>query len=884
MRSLFTTLFLAVIMAVSVWAKDNKGITHFSLSQERFTLVDSGISLPVLVDENDNIGIQIALKSLSADFGRVTGTDAKIVNTPQGGKALIVGSLESKYIKQLIKSKKLDKIQLQGKVEKYIMTTIANPIDGVDEALVIAGSDRRGTIYGIYELSEQIGVSPWYDWMDVPVEKHMNISIEKGTYTAGEPAVRYRGIFLNDEAPCLTTWVKNTYGTDYGDHRFYARVFELILRLRGNFMWPAMWGWAFYADDPENSKTADDMGIVMGTSHHEPMARNHQEWARHRNEYGAWDFESNADVIKRFFTEGIERSKNNEDLITIGMRGDGDTALGGKEGHDDEYVSDDAKIIALLEKICKEQRDIIKKVTGQKPEKRQQVWALYKEVQKYYDLGLKVPDDVIILLSDDNWGHIRRVPTEKELQHKGGYGMYYHVDYVGAPRNSKWLNVTPIQNMWEQLQLTYDHKIDKIWVLNVGDLKPMEQPITMFLEMAWNPKAYTVDNLMEHVYDFCAQQFGELQAAEAARILNLLCKYNGRSTAEMLDRGTYNRENGEWEKVVNQYTKLEAEALRQYMTLADNQKDAYKQLILFPLQAMSNVYEMYYAQAQNHYYASVGMPEANMWADRVEACFKRDSVLCADYNKNMSGGKWDGMMIQKHIGYFSWNDNFPKDMCPQVIRVTAPGTERVTVTPRRMGFGPAMPPITVSVPTSSDIVFLQKNGVVAIEAQHFAKATDANSGAKWTVIPDMGRTLSGVSLMPYTKETAGAKLEYKMRLKDVKDEVTVHFLLNSTLTFKRAAGHRFLVSFNGGEKTEVNFNKNLNENPENVYSVYYPTVARRVVAAVANVKLPAQAEGELTMTIEPLEPGMVMEKIVVDLGGFEDSMLYGDESPIQILM
>ncbi|MDO4461883.1 MAG: glycosyl hydrolase 115 family protein [Bacteroidia bacterium] len=858
MRSLFTTLLLTFLVAIAVQAKDNKGITHFSLSSDRFTLVENGKSLPILVDENDNSAVQIALKSLAADFGRVTGTDAQIVNTPTSGKSIIVGSLDSKFIKQLIKSKKIDKLQLQGKVEKYIMTTVSNPIEGIDEALVIAGSDRRGAVYGIYELSEQIGVSPWYDWMDVPVAQNSNISIERGTYTAGEPAVRYRGIFLNDEAPCLTSWVKNTYGTDYGDHRFYARVFELVLRLRGNFMWPAMWGWAFYADDIENSKTADDMGIIMGTSHHEPMARNHQEWARHRKEYGAWDFESNKEVITRFFTEGIERAKNNEDLITIGMRGDGDTALGGKEGHDDEYVSDDAKIIALLEKICKEQRDIIKRVTGQKPEKRPQVWALYKEVQKYYDLGLKVPEDVIILLSDDNWGHVRRVPTEKELQHKGGYGMYYHVDYVGAPRNSKWLNVTPIQNMWEQLQLTYDHQIDKIWILNVGDLKPMEFPISMFLDMAWNPKAYTNENLMEHVYDFCAQQFGASQAKEATRILNLLCKYNGRSTAEMLDHGTYNLQNGEWEKVVNQYTKLEAEALRQYMSLADNQKDAYKQLILFPLQAMGNIYEMYYAQAQNLYYASLNMPEANTWADRVEECFQRDSLLCADYNKNMANGKWDGMMIQKHIGYFSWNDNFPKDTCPKVIRVANPN--------------------------SSDIVFLPKNGVVAIEAQHFTSSADATSGAKWTVIPDMGRTLSGVALMPYSKETAGAKLEYKLRISNAPEQLPIHFLLNSTLPFKRATGHRFLISINGGEKTEVNFNKNLNENPENVYSIYYPTVARRVVAAKANVKVPANSNGVLTLTIEPLDPGMVMEKIVVDLGGFENSMLYGEESPIQVLM
>ena len=407
----------------------------------------------ILVDEADNIGIQIALASLQKDFLAVSGSKADLQYNPSSNRMIIVGSLESKYIKQLIKSKKLDEKELKGKNEKYLMTVIKNPIDGVDEALVIAGSDRRGTIYGIYELSEQIGVSPWYYWADVPIKKEQNISLQPGTYSAGEPKVKYRGIFLNDEAPCLTSWVKNTFGTDYGDHNFYASCFELILRLRGNFMWPAMWGWAFYSDDPENSKTADDMGIIMGTSHHEPMARNHQEWARNPKAYGGvWDYNKNEKEWDRFCREGIERAKNTEDLITMGMRGDGDASLAGS----------DEDNIKMMERLFANQRQIIKEVTGKPAEKRPQVWALYKEVQIYYNKGLRVPDDVIILISDDNWGDVRKLPNAQERLRKGGWGMYYHVDYVGAPRNSKWLNITPIQNMWEQMQLTYDYGVDKI--------------------------------------------------------------------------------------------------------------------------------------------------------------------------------------------------------------------------------------------------------------------------------------------------------------------------------------------------------------------------------------------------------------------------------------
>lgn len=845
-RLIITCCLLLSVMASE--AKDQKNIVREKLEENGFTLIDNKKPTSIIIDETDNIGIRIAVENLQADFQRVCGEKATIVNSAK--EAIIVGSLESKYIKQLIKSGKIDKKELEGKNEKYIMQTIDNPIDGVEKALVIAGSDRRGTIYGVYELSEQIGVSPWYDWADVPTEHHENLQIINGKYTAGEPEVRYRGIFLNDEAPCLTSWVKNTYGTDYGGHCFYARVFELILRLRGNFMWPAMWDWSFYADDELNSKTANDMGIIMGTSHHEPMARNHQEWVRHRDEYGVWDYATNQQVIDKFFAEGIRRAKDTEDLITIGMRGDGDTALGGKEGHDEDYVSDDEKNLALLKKIVENQRLIISKETGKPAKERPQVWALYKEVQHFYDIGLRLPDDVIMLLSDDNWGDIRKVPTQEELKHKGGWGMYYHVDYVGAPRNSKWLNVTPIQNLWEQMQLCSEYDINKLWILNVGDLKPMEYPITLFLDMAWNSKKYNATNLLDHTRAFCAQQFGESQADEATRILNLCCKYSGRSTPEMLDAQTYNLATGEWEKVVNEYKSLEVDALRQYLTLPQEYHDAYQELILFPIQAMSNLHEMYYAQAQNLSRAAKGDIEANIWADKVAQCFHRDSLLCANYNTNIANGKWNGMMTQKHIGYFMWNDAFPADRMPRVARVAE---------------------------KRDDInIFTSDKGYIAIEAEHYFASKDAEN-ATWTTIPYMGRTLSGVALMPYSATVDGAELTYKMKIPQKVNEVKVHVITKSTLPFYDTKGHCYIVEFEGGDSQLVNFNGNLNENPENVYSIYYPTVARRVVDKVVTMKIP---QNDIqTLQIRPQHVGIVFEKIVVDWGGYENSFLFGDESP-----
>ena len=848
----FFLVLAGLFTLLSAAAKDNAGIISSTQSQDYFTIIENSRPLGILVSDNDSKGILIAAGNLQSDFERVCGRKAALGSEITDKRCIIAGSLESPYIKSIVKAGLLDESELKGKVEKYIMTVIKNPLEGIEEALVIAGSDMRGTIYGIYELSEQIGVSPWYDWMDVPVPHSDNLSIKRGTYTAGEPAVRYRGIFLNDEAPCLTSWVKNTYGTDYGDHRFYARVFELILRLRGNFMWPAMWGWAFYADDPLNSRTADEMGVIMGTSHHEPMARNHQEWVRYNGTKGEWDYTVNSNVLDQFFREGMHRALDTEDLITIGMRGDGDTAMGAKEGHDDEFVSNDAAIIKLLEKIVRNQRRIISRETGRPASERQQVWALYKEVQRYYDQGMKVPDDAIILLSDDNWGDIRRLPSEAERKsHKGGFGMYYHVDYVGAPRNSKWLNITPIQHIWDQLTLTYQYGVDKLWVLNVGDLKPMEYPISLFMDLAWNPSAYNAGNLLEHPRRFCAQQFGEDQADEAARILNLYSQYSGRITAEMLDRNTYNLESGEWKQVCDEFTKLEAEALRQFISLPEQYRDAYRQLILFPVQALANVYNMYYCQAMNNKLYAEGNPEANIWADRTEAAFKRDAELCSAYNKEIAGGKWDGMMTQKHIGYFSWNDNFPADRLPRIYRFD--NSEEMT----------------------GRYVFKASDGYVCMDAEHYFSARNPED-AEWTLIPYMGRTRSGMSLQPYNSPVDGSSISYRMELPEGLDSVDVHIVTASTLAFARQEGHRYTVGFDGQEAEEVNFNGELNEEPENVYRIMYPTVASRVIEKTVRLKVPASGIQELTIC--PLDPGVVLEKIIIDFGGYEKSFLFGKES------
>jgi hypothetical protein len=796
-------------------------------------LCKQGDAWEICVSENDNIGVRLAAQNVAKDFRRVCNSSVSVTSTPGSSTRILAGTVgESEAIDRLAKKKKIDVSNLRGKHEMYYLFV-------EDSTLVVAGADRRGTIYGLYEISKQIGVSPWCYWMDVPTEQHDKIFVRRGTYTDGQPAVRYRGIFLNDEGPCLMTWVKNTFHTDYGDHRFYEKVFELILRLRGNYIWPAMWAWAFYADDPLNSKTADDMGIIVGTSHHEPMCRSQKEW--HNREIdatrgGKWDYTTNRENLDRFWAGGVERNKHTEDIVTIGMRGDGDMAMS------------EERNVKLLEEIVANQRKMIARAHGTSADKVPQLWALYKEVQDYYDDGMRVPDDVTILLCDDNWGDVRRVPTAKEARRKGGWGLYYHVDYVGAPRNSKWLNVTSAQHMWEQLSLAFEYKIDRLWILNVGDLKPMEYPIQLFMDMAWKPET-TDDFVPKHLRDFCARQFGESQAEEAADILDRCCRMNARSTAEMLDATTYNLSTGEWQQVVEEYRQLEIEALRQYSRLPERYRDAYRELILFPVEAMSNLHAMYHAQAMNHALHAQGDAAMNDWAERCALYFKRDSMLMHQYNKEIAGGKWDGMMIQKHIGYTTWQDDFPHDIMPQVYR------------------------------TSSTLNLFDEagTGFVAMEAEHFAWKRDAK-GATWQVVPGMGRTLGGVLLLPHTESVEGASLLYRFRCSKGGEQVKVHIITKSTLDFLNKGGLQFAVQLDGCAPVTVNLNGDLNEKPENIYRIYYPTVARRVIDTVVELPLGATADFCHTLTFLPKDPGIVLEKVVVDCGGYQEQYLFGTES------
>lgn len=808
-----------------------------------FAIAANGKVVDLVCDDGDYEGVNIAAHSLVQDLGRVTGVTPLLGPTPSK-ECIIVGSLKSSLIRDMVASGKIPGKELEGKREKYLLQVVDKPLPGVDRALVIAGSDKRGAIYGIYELSRQIGVSPWYWWADVPVMHHEDIYIRKGTYTDGEPKVEYRGIFINDEWPSFGNWAIEHFGGI--NSQCYEHIFELLLRLKANYMWPAMWGSAFYDDDPGNGPLADRMGIVMGTSHHEPMALAQQDWKR-RKDHGKWSFTTNHDEMMDFWRGGIERSKDWETLYTVGMRGDGDEAM------------EDEATVELMERIVAEQRGLLEKVTERPAAQIPQVWALYKEVQDFYDQGMKVPDDIILLLCDDNWGNIRRLPSLGSPRRSGGFGMYYHVDYVGGPRNSKWINVSPIPRLWEQMNLTYRYGVDKLWILNVGDLKPMEYPITFFLDMAWDPDAFNAGNLEGHSVEFCRSIFGQRHAQEAARILRTYPKFNRRVTPELLSMKTYSVANyDEWARVTGEYDQLALDADALGRALPQECQDAWFQLLGYPVKACANLYDMYYAQAMNQRLAKKKDPMANAWADRVEECFRKDAILASAYHSR-NGGKWNHMMDEQYIGYKSWQAPEKKIM-PEVRRVEGtPASSIVLPTPA---------PITYKTPSGPPF-FEGSKGYVSIEAEHFTRKTDGKE-ATWTVIPELGRTLSGITPQPVTASVEGMVLEYDMEIpEDATARVTLRFC--PTLNFN-GKGLRYAVRFDDEPEQVININGDYKGETG---------IAWQREHVIDSQTIHMLDGGRHTLYIRPLDNALVLQKILVNLGGMHKSYLGPEETLVK---
>ena len=647
--------FIFILLALPFFAFSQIEIsTSLTDPNNQFSIVDASNVIDILYDSNDEILVGKSAQFLAEDIFKVTGKKPNVITDSKKAKnkVIILGTIgKSALIKKLISSKKLKTNEITGQWERYIIETIKKPLPGVNEAIVIAGSDKRGVAFGTFTISENIGVSPWHYWADAPPQKKDALYMNKKRFVSQTPSVKYRGIFLNDEAPALRNWAAETFG-DFNS-KFYEKVYELLLRNKANYLWPAMWRPSVFAtDDPENARVADEYGIVISTTHHEPMMRYHEEWSRYNG--GAWNYETNKEKLQQFWREGIERMGDKESVVALGMRGDGDQAMSQETAVD------------LMKTIMADQRQIIKDVTKKPMKETPQVWALYKEVQDYYDKGMRVDDDIMVLFCDDNWGNVRILPKKEDLGHPGGYGMYYHFDFVGGPVSYRWMNVTQIERVWEQMNLSFEWGVRDLWIVNVGDLKPMELPISLFLDLAYDHGSIKAGDLPAYYTKWAAMQFGNEYAKEIGEILGLTAKYSARRTPEMLKADTYSLLNyREADRILEEYNSLLQRSNAIKSKLSASHQDAFYQLVHFPIEAAYNLNEMYIAVGKNQAYAAQNRASTNFYADLAKGNFFKDSDLAKYYHETMANGKWNHMMSQTKIGYTSW-DNPPVDKMPAI--------------------------------------------------------------------------------------------------------------------------------------------------------------------------------------------------------------------------
>jgi hypothetical protein len=977
-RQLRFLIYTAMLIGLPVTVSAIGGSSYISTTggKNQFTLSASGTSTTLCISSKDFPGVIRALKDLKSDIGKVTNYQPAISfdKLPRKKEVVIVGTLgKSTVIDQLIKKKKLDVSKITGKWEAFSIQTVEKPFPGIDKALVIVGSDKRGTIFGIYDLSEQIGVSPWYFWADVSIDHKDALYVKSGTYTQ-QPSVKYRGIFINDEAPALTGWIKEKYGlikpsqnppignnvANYG-REFYAHIFELLLRTKANYLWPAMWDNAFNEDDAENPRLADEYGIVMGTSHQEPMTRAQQEWdRRYYTTIGHWNYNKHPDTMESFWREGVRRNKNYENMVTLGLRG----------ANDSEMAGDIKSNIAMVENIVHKQQKIIGEEMNPDITKVPQSWCLYKEIMDYYNEGMKVPDNITLLWADDNWGNVRRLPTPDERKRSGGSGVYYHFDYHGGPRSYEWINTSPIAKIWDQMSLAKQYGADRIWIVNVGHFKGYELPTEYFLNLAWDTDKWTNSNINEYTRLWVTREFGSTYATEITDIISKYTKFNGRRKPESLSPGTYSLINyREAESIVEDYANITAQAEAIYAKLPQEKRDAFYLIVLFPTKACSLVNELYVTAAKNSLYAKQKRASANDMAAQTRALFQADTTLMKHYNKEHAGGRWNHFMDQTHLGYTSWMP--PKVNSLAAIKLTEievpdsamlgvmvegaeaswPGSTEKALLPEFDIFGRqqhyievfnrgkvafeysissnvpwltfsenrgtiqnkdkrimvtlvasqlpkgkaegiikiagAVKEVSIAVKAFNPAELTRENlngfveggGYVSIEAEHFSKNI-SQGDRKWLKVEDYGLTLSGMRATAPANAPAATIgkdapcLEYPVYL-FTKDSAQITLITSPLLNYMPGRDIKIAVSFDDQAPQYIT-------NVPDKYKIEYAnedwvqSVVNQTRKCQTTLNIPTS--GYHTLKVWMIDPGVVVQKIMINMGGLKPSYLGAPES------
>ncbi len=939
-----------------------------------FILVRGAEVAAVLVSPNDFKVVQIAARNFADDVERVTGKKPDLVSeSSQASRySVIIGTLgQSPLIDSLVRAGKLNVEQLRGKWESFVVATVPHPLPNMEMGLVIAGSDRRGTAYGIFELSQAIGVSPWYWWADVPPVRHSNLFVASGAKRAGPPSVQYRGIFLNDEDVGLQPWAAKTFDPQLGDigPKTYARIFELLLRLKANTVWPAMHNCTkAFNLYPDNKIVADDYAIVMGSSHAEPMLRNNvTEWTDTPENY---DYTKNADGVRKYWDDRVAQNGRFENIYTLGMRGIHDSPIVGPKTQPER--------IEVIQQIFADQRAMLARHVNADATKVPQIFCPYKEVLADYRAGLKVPDDVTIVWPDDNHGYIRYLPTAEELKRSGGFGVYYHASYLGGPLSYIWLDSTPPALIWEEMSKAYDHGVRKFWMLNVGDLKPAEISIDLFLQMGWDVSRWRRENLDQFLENWARSQFGQAHAREIARVMEQYYRLGFARKPEFLQWNLLNEKprpsdlttsdyGDEVQQRIDAYEALMREADRLYEIIRLSHKDALFELVVYPVRGAALANRRYFAFEKAAQYLRQGRASAIECGQLGQEADRRLGLETDYFNRKLAGGKWLRMMAAEppHGLWQSYRMTTPKTPpalaqmdvpeaaglgvaiegkldplkpgdkdatlpvlsvfsrdtrfldvfntgrrpAPWTARVShpwiklskaagdlkddgrfrvridwarAPKGENLSGTVEIHGAG-ASYAITVPIfnpakPKPEDLRGLvESNGVVSIEAEHFTRKID-RSGASWQIISGLGRTGDSIALFPTTSPTldpAKAPVaEYEFYLFTPGMVKTLAYLVPTHPVFS-GRGLRYAIGFDGEAPQLVAVGADL-QVPSRAWSL---NVLNSSTMGISNHEI--RTAGQHVLRIYAVDPGVVLDKIVLDLGGLKPSYLGPAETRIR---
>lgn len=636
------------------------------------TLAEGKKALPFVVEESAFEGVKRVAAKVALDVEKVSGAKPDILAAADnaGSRFVLCATLgKSALAEKLVSEGRLDVSAVTGKREVFALQIVEKPFADVERALVILGSDKLGTIYGMFSLSEYIGVSPMCYFGDAEPLKKERIEIaEDIERVSKEPSVKYRGFFINDEWPCFGNWTFSHFGGFTA--QMYDYVFEFLLRMKGNFMWPAMWTSSFPLDGPGslNEELADMYGITIAYSHHEPCLRASEEWDKVRGEntlYGnEWNYYTNSEGLSNYWADALKRSGKYQHLITIGMRGERDSSMLGPNA----TLKDN---IDLLKDIITKQRQLIGEYVNPDVDSVPQLLALYKEVEAYFygdenTQGLKEwkeLENVIFMLCEDNFGHMRTLPTEEMRAHKGGFGMYYHFDYHGGPVSYEWMPSTTFALTWEQMTQAYDYGIRDVWIVNVGDLKGNEIALNYFLTLAydfdkWGSSA--PNSWRTYLKQWVAQTFpgaAKEQQESIAQVYTEFVDMNAKRRPEALHAGIYHPcHYGETDRMLAWAKRIEEKNEAVFEALDEITKQAYYSLIYYPAKTSINLLRMHLYAGKNAHYASQGRKAANKYGELLEECIKEDRRLSAQFGA-FRDGKWRGMELEEHIGFTKWNDD-----------------------------------------------------------------------------------------------------------------------------------------------------------------------------------------------------------------------------------